>query len=286
MRKRLIILVIFVFSLFMFTSCDKPVNGKSAYDIAVEHGFKGTEEEWLESLKGEKGDSGNPGTNGQNGSNGKTAYDIAVENGFEGTEEEWLESLKGEKGDSGEPGSTGQTGKGIKSTEINSDGDLIITYTDDTAVNAGHVEATVEDSYLDYYPLPDGTYGISAGKAIYLEEITIPETYNGKAVTRINPDAFCGRDIALKSIIIPTSIKSIGVNAFIDPYLLTKVYYKGSKSQYETILKDNISDSSSSYLFRYTTWYYFTSNGANETASGNWWYYDTDGVTIIEKVIE
>ena len=25
--------------------------GKSAYEIAVEHGFTGTEEEWLESLK-------------------------------------------------------------------------------------------------------------------------------------------------------------------------------------------------------------------------------------------
>lgn len=33
---------------------DKGDDGKSAYDIAVEHGFKGTEEEWLESLKGNK----------------------------------------------------------------------------------------------------------------------------------------------------------------------------------------------------------------------------------------
>lgn len=28
------------------------LEGKSAYDIAVENGFVGTEEEWLESLKG------------------------------------------------------------------------------------------------------------------------------------------------------------------------------------------------------------------------------------------
>ena len=27
-------------------------NGLSAYEIAVEHGFQGTEEEWLESLRG------------------------------------------------------------------------------------------------------------------------------------------------------------------------------------------------------------------------------------------
>ena len=29
----------------------QPIPGKSAYEIAVEHGFAGTEEEWLESLK-------------------------------------------------------------------------------------------------------------------------------------------------------------------------------------------------------------------------------------------
>ncbi len=33
-------------------------DGKSAYSIAVENGFTGTENEWLSSLKGEKGDPG------------------------------------------------------------------------------------------------------------------------------------------------------------------------------------------------------------------------------------
>ena len=35
-----------------------PANGLSAYEIAVRHGFGGTEEEWLESLKGEDGKDG------------------------------------------------------------------------------------------------------------------------------------------------------------------------------------------------------------------------------------
>ena len=30
-------------------------NGRSAYEVAVALGFEGTEEEWLDSLKGEKG---------------------------------------------------------------------------------------------------------------------------------------------------------------------------------------------------------------------------------------
>lgn len=34
------------------------IDGYSAYEIAVKHGFKGSEEEWLASIKGEKGDKG------------------------------------------------------------------------------------------------------------------------------------------------------------------------------------------------------------------------------------
>ena len=71
---------------FMFTGCDLQdfSFGKSAYEIAVDNGFEGTEQEWLESLKGESGEYA-----GQ----GKSAYEIAVDNGFEGTEAEWLASL-------------------------------------------------------------------------------------------------------------------------------------------------------------------------------------------------
>lgn len=35
-------------------------NGLSAYEVAVNNGFEGTEEEWLTSLKGKKGDKGDP----------------------------------------------------------------------------------------------------------------------------------------------------------------------------------------------------------------------------------
>lgn len=61
--------------------------GKSAYEIAVENGFEGTESEWLTSLKGEKGETGT------SGSDGLSAYQIAVNKGFEGTESEWLASF-------------------------------------------------------------------------------------------------------------------------------------------------------------------------------------------------
>lgn len=57
----------------------------SAYQIAVGNGFKGTEEEWVASLKGETGES---------------AYDLACQLGFKGTEEEWIASLHGKDGKS------------------------------------------------------------------------------------------------------------------------------------------------------------------------------------------
>lgn len=56
------------------------VDGKSAYEIALDEGFVGTETEWLESLIGAAG---------------KSAYEIALDEGFVGTIEDWLDSLKG-----------------------------------------------------------------------------------------------------------------------------------------------------------------------------------------------
>ena len=48
--------------------------GKSAYEIAVEQGFEGDEQAWLESLKGDKGDpgpQGPPGADGKDGADGE-----------------------------------------------------------------------------------------------------------------------------------------------------------------------------------------------------------------------
>ena len=96
--------------------------GKSAYAIAVAHGFKGTEQEWLDSLRGLQGPQGEPGPKGEpfryedftaeqlealkgpkgdKGEDGLSAFQIAQLNGFQGTYVEWLKSLKGEDGRDG-----------------------------------------------------------------------------------------------------------------------------------------------------------------------------------------
>ena len=68
--------------------------GKSAYAIAVAHGFRGTEQEWLDSLKGLQGPQGEPGPKGDP----FTYADFTAEQ---------LEALKGPKGDKGEDGRDG-----------------------------------------------------------------------------------------------------------------------------------------------------------------------------------
>ena len=69
-------------------------NGKSAYEIAVAHGYKGTESEWLDSLKGLQGPQGEPGPKG-------------APFQYEDFTPDQLEALKGPKGDKGEDGRDG-----------------------------------------------------------------------------------------------------------------------------------------------------------------------------------
>ncbi len=69
-----------------FVSGSGGADGKSAYEIAVDNGFDGTEEEWLESLKGADGKDGRDGVNGTDGTNGSDGVD--GKDGFP-SEEEW-----------------------------------------------------------------------------------------------------------------------------------------------------------------------------------------------------
>lgn len=70
------------------TSCEQltaiiaPDNGLSAYEIAVKNGYVGTEQEWLESLKGADGANGVDGKDGKDGKDGVDGTDGA--NGKDG----------------------------------------------------------------------------------------------------------------------------------------------------------------------------------------------------------
>lgn len=72
-------------------SCDRRPYYLSAYGLALKNGFVGTEQEWLESLKGMQGEKGDPFT-------------------YEDFTPDQLAALKGEKGEKGDPGEKGEKG--------------------------------------------------------------------------------------------------------------------------------------------------------------------------------
>lgn len=98
--------------------------GKSAYEIAKENGFDGTEAEWLASLKGEPGAAG---TNGKDGENGKTPYVGENGNWFIGEDD----TGKPSRGAKGEPGRDGATPtfsiESVETGEPGTDADVTMT---------------------------------------------------------------------------------------------------------------------------------------------------------------
>lgn len=107
-KFKLFLMILPIFALLLCACASNtpaPADGKSAYEIAVEHGFRGSEADWLASLQGADGQDGldgkdgadgldgADGTDGADGANGKSAYEIAVNYGFTGTREEWVQLL-------------------------------------------------------------------------------------------------------------------------------------------------------------------------------------------------
>ena len=83
-------------------------DGKSAYQIALDNGFVGSQSEWLASLKGDKGDKGEKGDTGEQG----------------------IQGIQGEKGDTGVPGKDGKDGKNGITPTIGANGNWYIGSTD------------------------------------------------------------------------------------------------------------------------------------------------------------
>ena len=95
-------------------------DGMSAYEVAVAfNGFEGTEEEWLESLKGTDGIDGYSPTVVENANNTEDNYKLDITTkttsyttpnlkGKQGVQ--GLQGTRGEKGDKGDTGLTGEKG--------------------------------------------------------------------------------------------------------------------------------------------------------------------------------
>ena len=88
------------------------VDGKSAYQIAVDNGFIGTEAEWVASLRGADGKDGKDGQNGADGKDGISATHqwngtVLTVTSASGTSSADLKGYKGKQGDTGAVGEAG-----------------------------------------------------------------------------------------------------------------------------------------------------------------------------------
>ena len=110
-------------------------DGKSAYQIAVENGYTGTEQEWLISLNGDKGDKGDRGP-------------------------------QGEKGDKGDNGITPSFSIGqVKTVSSNNNASVSITGTQDNVVLNFNIPKGAKGD--------PGTGGIGGGQDNVIESITV-----------------------------------------------------------------------------------------------------------------
>ena len=165
--------------------------------------------------------------------------------------------------------------------EFNSDGELMVYYTDGTYQNlgtiptpntgsgsgdSGETEEPEEDEILTYSLLDDGTYGVMAGAdAATQASITIPETYNDIAVTQVLTGGFEDLTV-LQSISIPDSITTINQNAFRGCISLTSVTIPSSV----TFI--------GKYAFYQSGLTSATFENTNTTGTGSWRL--ADGVTV------
>lgn len=122
------------------------IQGLSAYQVAVQHGFEGTEDEWLISLKGEKGETGPKGDKGDTGEKGATG-----ERGPQGLQgERGLQGVQGEKGEPGADGAPGIQGPkgdpGQKGEKGDPGSDASVTKQNVEAVLTGDITSHNHDS--------------------------------------------------------------------------------------------------------------------------------------------
>jgi len=162
------------------TACGtEAVDGKSAYELAVEEGYQGTLTEWLSSLIGEQGIQGEQGEKGEQGIQG-----LQGEQGIQG-----IQGDKGEKGDKGDKGDKGNKGdKGIQGVpgEQGVPGKSAFELYRDTYGYEGTEEEWLEDLINGTLISYTVTFDLNGGTATegYAESVIVP---SGKLLPLTEP---------------------------------------------------------------------------------------------------
>ena len=116
---------------------------------------------------------------------------------------------------------------------------------------------------------------VTRRNGIYHDKLALLEDFDGNTIACVgsnNETAFSGCE--LRGIITPNSVTSIGRGTFDNCSSLKTVFYKGTAEQWNRIeiIRTDIC------LIMATRYYYSESEPTNY---GNFWHYDTDGVTPV-----
>ena len=176
--------------------------GKSAYEVALQNGFTGTEADWLTFLKGQKGDTGAPGAKGAPGEKG--------ERGEKGDVGETGE--KGEKGDTGTPGKDGVKGTDGKDGADGFSPTVTVTETSTGAIitatdKNGTTTATIKNgtsgeaaSWGDYTP---GCEEGESAKYCTAKLVTVTGKQTWQVLPSISTVSHNALDIVLDGLFVP-----------------------------------------------------------------------------------
>ena len=137
--------------------------GLSAYEIALKHGFSGSEEEWLASLKGEQGEQGIQGVKGDTGATGPAntlsigtvVSGASASASISGTAPNQTLNLvlpKGEDGQDGSPGITAEDVVDIQEVEA-ALANVVLRKTEQTLTESEQEQVKTNLGILDYVPM-------------------------------------------------------------------------------------------------------------------------------------
>lgn len=187
------------------------VQGFSAYEVAKQNGYVGTEAQWLESLHGPKGDDGAPGKDGADGASAGFGTPMASVDANVGTPSVTIEAsgsnaakvfkfifknLKGEKGDKGERGPAGSVviDNALSSTSTNPVQNKVVKAEFDN-VNSNLVEQKMlgwtvpKECPIQNYVDSDGVFHQRVGRLdLGSLEFTV-QTYFNRIITKVYVDS-------------------------------------------------------------------------------------------------
>ena len=161
-QLRLMALALMLTTGFSLTGCEEstavnPTKPESIYALAVENGYTGTYEDWVNLLKGDKGDTGTQGPKGDKGDTGDKG-----EKGDKGDTGD-----KGDKGDKGDTGETGQQGeKGDKGDKGDSGTSIVKIEKTSSENGVDTYTITYSDNTTSTFQVTNGKDGTDASVSI------------------------------------------------------------------------------------------------------------------------